>query len=120
MRPPSSGDGYWEGTLRHAGLIGRGPLHVTPDRGRFFWAGRHARPIFLRLVATLNTLLRPPLECAFSCSRDGDRPSHSRRPAFRPNDDTANVEVAASGRLHPAWEVSHRCRVVASCTGWSS
>ena len=31
----------WTGFLHPAGLLGDGPLHVTPDRGRYFWAGRH-------------------------------------------------------------------------------
>jgi len=33
---------YWEGYLKPAGLL-HGPLKVTPDRGRYFWQGRHPK-----------------------------------------------------------------------------
>ena len=53
MQPPprGSGRGYWEGTLDHAGMLTPGPLHVTPDGGRFYWAGRHPRSFSLNLAA---------------------------------------------------------------------
>ena len=52
MQPPSSTGGYWEGTLDHAGLLTPGPLFVIPDRGRFYWAGRHPRTFTVKLSAT--------------------------------------------------------------------
>jgi hypothetical protein len=54
MRPPSRslGRSYWEGTLDHAGVLLPGPLHVIPDRGRFYWSGRHPRPFSLDLFAS--------------------------------------------------------------------
>jgi hypothetical protein len=36
------GPTYWEGYLQPAGMLG-GPLKVTPDRGRYFWQGRHPK-----------------------------------------------------------------------------
>lgn len=36
------GPTYWEGYLQPAGML-RGPLKVTPDRGRYFWQGRHPK-----------------------------------------------------------------------------
>jgi hypothetical protein len=53
MQPPpaGSGRGYWQGTLNHAGLLSPGPLYITPDRGRFYWAGRHPRSFSLTLSA---------------------------------------------------------------------
>jgi hypothetical protein len=42
LRAPEQRAGYWEGTLRHAGFLRRGAaLHITPDRGRLHWEGRH-------------------------------------------------------------------------------
>jgi hypothetical protein len=54
MRSPasSSSGGYWQGTLKHAGLLRRGPLHITPDSGRSTWMGRHPRPVTIRLTAS--------------------------------------------------------------------
>ena len=49
--PPDSGADYWQGTLENAGLLTPGPLRVIPDRGRFYWAGRHPRPFTLKLSA---------------------------------------------------------------------
>jgi hypothetical protein len=46
-----SSAGFWEGTLIHAGLSRHGPLHVTPDSGRWTWIGRHPRPVVVRLTA---------------------------------------------------------------------
>ena len=53
LHPPSPGSGvdYWEGTLDHAGLLTPGPLFITPDRGRFYWAGGHQRAYSLTLSA---------------------------------------------------------------------
>jgi hypothetical protein len=52
LRPPASRDGYWEGVLTRAGLLMPGSaLHVTPDRGRYYWAGRHPVRAVLRLAA---------------------------------------------------------------------
>jgi hypothetical protein len=47
------GTRVWTGFLRPAGLLGRGPLHVTPDRGRFFWEGRH--PTMARVAVRVRT-----------------------------------------------------------------
>jgi hypothetical protein len=57
MRRPlsNSSDGYWEGTLRYAGLLRRGPLHIFPYSGRATWFGRHPRPIFIRFTASYRT-----------------------------------------------------------------
>ena len=57
MRRPSasSSDGYREGTLRHAGLLRRGPLHIIPDSSRATWFGLHSRPVFIRLTASYRT-----------------------------------------------------------------
>jgi hypothetical protein len=52
--PPGSGRAYWEGTLDHAGLLTPGPLFVIPDRGRFYWAGRHPRAFSLDLSASYS------------------------------------------------------------------
>jgi hypothetical protein len=65
----NSNDGYWQGTLRHAGLLRPGPLEITPDSGRATWAGRHPRPLVVRITAVypgrqnatgvMHVLLRP-------------------------------------------------------------
>ncbi len=39
----------WIGYLQPAGLLG-GALKVTPDRGRFYWAGAHPKDVDLRLT----------------------------------------------------------------------
>ncbi|MCW3014782.1 MAG: hypothetical protein JWO02_1874 [Solirubrobacterales bacterium] len=53
LRPPAFRGGYWEGTLQPAGLLAPGSaLHVTPDRGRYFWEGRHPVRVVVRLSAT--------------------------------------------------------------------
>jgi hypothetical protein len=53
LRPPASRGGYWEGTLHHAGLLAPGSaLHVTPDRGRYHWEGRHPVRAVVHLGAT--------------------------------------------------------------------
>jgi hypothetical protein len=56
LRPPAAPGGFWEGTLRRAGLLAPGSaLHVTPDRGRYYWAGRHPVRAVVHLAAiTLN------------------------------------------------------------------
>jgi hypothetical protein len=41
---------YYEGYLAPARLI-EGPLHVRPDRGRYYWTGRHPTSARVRLVA---------------------------------------------------------------------
>ena len=51
MQPPSESGGYWEGTLDHAGLLAPGQLHITPDYGRFYWAGRHPLDFTVMLLA---------------------------------------------------------------------
>ena len=52
LRPPATRAGYWEGTLRHVGLLRPGAaLHVIPDRGRYYWAGRHPVRAVVRLSA---------------------------------------------------------------------
>jgi hypothetical protein len=39
--------------LTRAGLLMPGSaLHVTPDRGRYYWAGRHAVRTVVHLAAT--------------------------------------------------------------------
>jgi len=43
------GPTYWEGYLKPAGLL-RGPLKVTPDRGRYFWQGRHPKDVRVRIA----------------------------------------------------------------------
>jgi hypothetical protein len=35
----------WTGYLQPAGLLGDGPLRITPDRGRFFWQGSHPKRV---------------------------------------------------------------------------
>ena len=59
MQPPSeaAGRSYWEGTLDHAGLLVPGPLHVTPDGGNSYWAGRHPRALVLSLSARYSNRL---------------------------------------------------------------
>jgi hypothetical protein len=53
LRPPASPGGYWEGTLQPAGLLTPGSaLHVTPDRGRYHWEGRHPVRAVVHLAAT--------------------------------------------------------------------
>ena len=47
---------YWEGYPQPAGLLA-GPLKVTPDRGRYFWAGSHAK--YARLVITVYRTRQP-------------------------------------------------------------
>lgn len=42
---------YFEGSLRPAGLLAPGPLHVRPDVGKYHWEGRHPRALLVRLVA---------------------------------------------------------------------
>ena len=39
----------WQGFLRPAGLLD-GPLRVRPDRGRYFWEGRHSVFAYVRLA----------------------------------------------------------------------
>jgi hypothetical protein len=52
LRPPAAPGGFWEGTLRRAGLLAPGSaLHVTPDRGRYYWAGRHPVRAVVHLAA---------------------------------------------------------------------
>jgi hypothetical protein len=56
LRPPASRQGYWEGALRPAGMLSPGAeLRVTPDRGRFYWQGRHPVRAAVHLAATLAT-----------------------------------------------------------------
>ncbi len=43
------GPRYWEGYLKPAGLI-RGPLKVTPDRGRYYWRGTHPKDARVLIV----------------------------------------------------------------------
>lgn len=53
LRPPPARGGYWQGTLKPAGLLASGSaLHVTPDRGRSYWAGRNPVRAVVRLSAT--------------------------------------------------------------------
>jgi hypothetical protein len=53
LRPPATPGGYWEGTLQPAGLLTPGSaLHVTPDRGRYHWEGRHPVRGVVHLDAT--------------------------------------------------------------------
>jgi hypothetical protein len=68
LHRPRSREGYWEGTLTHAGLLTPGrELHVTPDRGRYYWAGRHPVTAVVRLrtkgpgpfVRSIAVALRP-------------------------------------------------------------
>lgn len=40
---------FWTGALHPAGLLD-GDLRVTPDRGRFWWAGAHPKTARLRVV----------------------------------------------------------------------
>ena len=42
---------YFEGALHPAGLLTSGPLHIRPDAGKYYWEGRHPRPLRVRLVA---------------------------------------------------------------------
>jgi hypothetical protein len=42
---------YFEGALQPAGLLTPGPLHIRPDAGRYYWEGRHPRPLRVQLVA---------------------------------------------------------------------
>jgi hypothetical protein len=51
LRPPRTRAGWWEGYLQPAGLID-GALRVTPDRGRFYWQGSHARSV--NVAATIT------------------------------------------------------------------
>lgn len=47
-------DGYWEAFLHPAGLLTPGrALHVTPDRGRYHWEGRHPVTAVIRIDAVL-------------------------------------------------------------------
>jgi hypothetical protein len=50
LRPPRARGGWWWGYLRPAGLID-GPLRVTPDRGRYNWAGGH--PLSAHVAVTI-------------------------------------------------------------------
>jgi hypothetical protein len=53
LRPPARPGGFWEGMLQPAGLLTPGSaLHVTPDRGRYYWAGRHPVRAVVHLAAT--------------------------------------------------------------------
>jgi hypothetical protein len=53
LRPPASAGGYWDGALHPAGLLTPGgALHVTPDRGRYHWEGRHPVRAVVHLAAT--------------------------------------------------------------------
>jgi hypothetical protein len=53
LRPPPTRAGYWEGVLPRAGFLRPGAaLHVTPDRGRRHWEGRHPVRAVVRLTAT--------------------------------------------------------------------
>jgi hypothetical protein len=53
LRPPATPGGFWEGTLEPAGLLTPGSaLHVTPDRGRYYWEGRHPVRAVAHLAAT--------------------------------------------------------------------
>jgi hypothetical protein len=53
LRPPATRQGYWEGFLQPAGLLQAGrALHVTPDRGRYYWEGRHPVRAVVHLTAT--------------------------------------------------------------------
>jgi hypothetical protein len=55
------GPKYWEGYLQPAGLLA-GPLKVTPDGGRDFWAGGH--PKYARLVITVYRTRQRPVRTA--------------------------------------------------------
>jgi hypothetical protein len=53
LRPPATRDGYWEGFLQPAGMLAHGRAqHVTPDRGRYYWEGRHPVRAVVHLAAT--------------------------------------------------------------------
>jgi hypothetical protein len=53
LHAPDRPDGFWEGTLRRAGFLRPGAaLHVTPDRGRLYWQGRHPVRTVVHLSAT--------------------------------------------------------------------
>jgi hypothetical protein len=56
LRPPPPGSrsrgGYWEGSLRPAGMLRPGAMHVVPDAGSAFWAGRHPRAFWVQLTAS--------------------------------------------------------------------
>jgi len=51
LRQPRSREGWWQGYLQPAGLLD-GPLRVTPDRGRYYWQGRHPRDVRLAVAVT--------------------------------------------------------------------
>jgi hypothetical protein len=54
LRPPRTRDGFWNGFLKPAGLVTPGrALHVTPDRGRYYWEGRHPVRTVVHLSATI-------------------------------------------------------------------
>jgi hypothetical protein len=42
---------YFEGALHPGGLLKPGPLHIRPDADKYYWEGRHPRPLYVRLVA---------------------------------------------------------------------
>ena len=42
---------YFEGFLRPAGLL-NGPLQVKPDRGRYYWIGKHETIGLVHMIAT--------------------------------------------------------------------
>jgi hypothetical protein len=53
LRPPMFHGGYWEGFLHPAGLLRPGAaLHITPDRGRYYWIGTHPVTTVIHLTAT--------------------------------------------------------------------
>jgi hypothetical protein len=56
LRPPPLGSpsdsGYWQGSLQPSGMLRPGPMHVTPDAGSYYWAGRHPRAFWVRLTAS--------------------------------------------------------------------
>jgi hypothetical protein len=46
---PNPQESHWEGFLRPAGLID-GPLKVRPDKGRYYWIGKH--PVYARVTVS--------------------------------------------------------------------
>lgn len=46
-----AGGCYFEGALHPAGLLEPGPLHIQPDAGAYYWAGRNIRSLRVRLTA---------------------------------------------------------------------
>ena len=45
---------YFEGFLQPAGLL-NGALKVKPDRGRYYWIGKHETVVLVRVVATYRS-----------------------------------------------------------------